>query len=115
MLSQDNTALVVVDVQGKLATLMYRQKNMHDGLVKMIKGARMLELSVFWLEQLPEKLGPTSPSVADELKGLTPVAKASFSGCGEQAFMDSLKAAGKTHICWQVLRPIFVFIRQPWI
>lgn len=98
MLSQNNTALVIVDVQGKLATLMYKQEKMHDALVKMIKGAQMLELPVFWLEQLPEKLGRTTPEVADELEGVSPIAKASFSACGQQTFMGSLKASGKTQI-----------------
>ncbi|WOG25866.1 isochorismatase family protein [Endozoicomonas sp. 8E] len=98
MLSQNNTALVVVDVQGKLATLMYKQEKMHDALVKMIKGVRMLNMPVLWLEQLPEKLGRTTPEVADELEGVTPIAKATFSGCGHQTFMDSLMATGKTCI-----------------
>ncbi|WP_422134243.1 hydrolase [Endozoicomonas sp. ALD040] len=98
MLSQNNTALVVVDVQGKLATLMYKQEKMHDALVKMIKGVRMLNLPVLWLEQLPEKLGRTTPEIADELEGVAPIAKTTFSGCGQQKFMDSLMATGKTCI-----------------
>ncbi|KEQ12110.1 hydrolase [Endozoicomonas numazuensis] len=98
MLSRNNTALVVVDVQGKLASLMYKQERMHDALVRMVKGAQLLELPVFWLEQLPEKLGRTTPVLAEALKGAVPMAKASFSGCGQPDFMDSLKASGKTQV-----------------
>ncbi|WP_062269157.1 hydrolase [Endozoicomonas arenosclerae] len=99
MLDRKNTALVIVDVQGKLATLMYKQERMHNALVKMVRGARILGLPVFWLEQLPEKLGKTTPRLAEELKGIDPLAKSSFSGCGQSEFVSALKGSG----CNQVL------------
>ncbi len=108
MLRPDNTALIVVDVQGKLATLMHQKEELYRNLQILIQGARALELPILWLEQYPKGLGPTIPEVAELLTGLQPVAKTRFSGCGEPEFCEELRATGRrqlllagieTHIC----------------
>jgi nicotinamidase-related amidase len=109
MLTLDNTALVIIDVQGRLAQLMYQKETLFDNLQKIIKGAQVLELPIIWNEQLPEKLGPTAPEIAELLVNTTqPIAKASFSCCGNPPFMETLKgnqrkqvllAGIESHIC----------------
>ncbi|WBA86209.1 hydrolase [Endozoicomonas sp. GU-1] len=108
MLNLDTTVLVVVDVQGKLATLMHEHESLFDNIVTMVKGARLLDVPIIWLEQVPEKLGGTIPELADELSDFSPVRKTSFSACGEPAFMSALEQTGgrqvlltgiETHIC----------------
>ncbi|MGI2026040.1 hydrolase [Endozoicomonas acroporae] len=108
MLNLDTTVLVVVDVQGKLATLMHEHESLFDNIVTMVKGARLLDIPIIWLEQVPEKLGDTIPELADELSDFSPVRKTSFSACGEPAFMSALEQTGgrqvlltgiETHIC----------------
>jgi nicotinamidase-related amidase len=109
MLNLNNTALVVIDVQGKLAQLMSHKETLFDNLQKIIKGAQVLELPIIWNEQLPEKLGPTTSEIADLLANTTqPIAKSSFSCCGNPPFMDALKATQRkqvlltgieTHVC----------------
>ncbi len=99
MLNLSNTALVVIDVQGKLAQLMYQKETLFDNLQKIIKGAQVLELPIIWNEQLPEKLGPTTPEIAELLAHATrPIAKASFSCCGNPPFMDALKAIQRKQV-----------------
>lgn len=112
MLTIDRTVLVVVDVQGKLANLMHEHESLFGNIVTMVKGAKLLDIPIIWLEQMPEKLGATIPELADELvdklSDVSPVRKSSFSACGEPAFMSALEQAGsrqvllagiETHIC----------------
>jgi nicotinamidase-related amidase len=107
MLDKDNAALVVIDVQGKLAALMHDRENFYRNVVRMIKGAEVLELPVLWTEQLPDKLGETQPEIRQHLTG-EPLVKDTFSCCGDAGFLDRLKAAGRkqilvtgmeTHVC----------------
>ena len=79
MLRTDDTAVVIIDVQGKLATLMHEREELYRNLRLLVRGARILELPVLWLEQYPEGLGPTIPEVAELLADQEPMAKLSFS------------------------------------
>ena len=109
MLTLDNTALVVIDVQGKLAQLMDQKEALFGNLQKLIKGTQVLELPIIWNEQLPEKLGPTTPEIAELLAHSTqPIRKSSFSCCGNPPFMMALQATNRkqvllagieTHVC----------------
>ncbi|MBN2225936.1 MAG: hydrolase [candidate division Zixibacteria bacterium] len=108
MLQADNAALVIVDIQGKLASLMYQKEIFYDNVVRMIKGARLLNIPIIWNEQLPDKLGATIEPIKSELSDLHPLVKKSFSCCGNPDFVKRLKATGRkqvlltgmeTHIC----------------
>ena len=74
MLNANNTALVLIDIQGKLASLMHDREELYAGLPTLIQGAQALELPVLWLEQYPKGLGATIPEVADLLKNQKPLA-----------------------------------------
>ncbi|MHC6527511.1 MULTISPECIES: isochorismatase family protein [unclassified Vibrio] len=108
MLTRENTGLVVVDVQGKLATLVEDSDAVVANITTLVKGAKTLKLPIVWLEQNPEKLGATVKPIGDELGGLKPVSKFTFDGCGEQRFLKQVKKSGirywlvcgiETHIC----------------
>ncbi|USE33829.1 hydrolase [Endozoicomonas sp. SCSIO W0465] len=108
MLNLDSTVLVVVDVQGKLATLMHEHQPLLHNIATMVKGAKLLNIPILWLEQIPEKLGGTVPELANELSDVSPVKKTSFSACGEPDFISALEQTGsrqvllsgiETHIC----------------
>jgi len=49
MLKAKSTALVIVDVQGELAHLMYGKQALFDNLSRLIKGGKILGLPVLWL------------------------------------------------------------------
>ena len=53
MLSSEDAVLAVVDVQGKLAHIMHGREELFDNIKKMIKGARLLEIPIIWVEQNP--------------------------------------------------------------
>ena len=91
MLTKDNTILLIVDVQGKLAHLMHKKEALFEGLGKIIKGIQILNLPVLWAEQKPEALGPTIPEVAGLLSDSQPISKISFSCCGNERFLEVLE------------------------
>ena len=109
MLTIDNTLLVVIDVQGKLAEIMHDKENLFANLERIIKGVQVLNIPIIWTEQVPEKLGSTLPQFSKLLADSTkPIPKSSFSCCGVAPFTDALKSSGRqqilmagieTHVC----------------
>ena len=98
MLSRDHTALVLIDIQGKLASLMHEREALYRQLQILLQGAQILKLPILWLEQYPKGLGPTIPEVADLLSDQEPLAKTCFSACGLSAFQTQLRQSGRRQI-----------------
>lgn len=111
MLKLDDTVLVVIDVQGKLAQLMHNKEELFKNLKTIISGATVLNVPILLTEQYPQGLGPTIPELAELLEGVNPIAKTSFSCCGDDAFTQAFADLGReqallvgieTHVCvWQ--------------
>ncbi len=108
MLKLDDTALVVIDVQGKLAQLTHNRTELFKNLRLMIQGAQVLRIPILWTEQYPKGLGPTVAEVSELLPAIQPIGKNAFSCCGERAFMATLEPLGRrqilltgieTHVC----------------
>ena len=108
MLDKDRSALVLVDIQGKLATLMHDRENFFSNVNRMVKASRLFQIPILWNEQLPDKLGDTVPEIKSELSELFPLTKKTFSCCGNEKFVQALKETGRnqilltgmeTHIC----------------
>lgn len=110
-LSPQQSFLLVVDVQGKLARLMHEPETMIRNQRILIEGCRLLEVPVIWAEQLPDKLGPTVPELAEKLDGLNPCSKSSFGCMGDGELRRQIEALDRTqailcgietHVCvWQ--------------
>jgi nicotinamidase-related amidase len=98
MLKPDNTVLSVIDVQGELAHAMHNKEMLFENLQKLIKGSKILGIPILWTEQNPEGLGPTIPEVANLLSGIKPVSKLSFSCCGNERFMEALRALNRNQV-----------------
>jgi nicotinamidase-related amidase len=108
MLKSEQAVLVVVDVQGRLASLMYQKDEFFKNVTRMIEAAKVLGIPILWNEQLPDKLGATVPEIAAALSPRTPLAKSTFSCCGNDTFLSSLKTLRRkqvllvgmeTHVC----------------
>ena len=108
MLKMENTVLLLIDIQGKLAHLMHEKERLFDNLQKLIKGIQALGLPILWVEQYPDGLGPTIPEIASLLPDNKPIRKMSFSSCRNETFLRVLKkqnrrqvlvAGIETHIC----------------
>lgn len=108
MLNASNTIFVIIDVQGKLAQMMFEREKTVKNIQGVIRLAQILGIPILWTEQVPQKIGVTIPEVASLLKGQNPICKVSFSCAGEEAFLSALKrskrkqvviAGIETHVC----------------
>lgn len=108
MLKVVDTALVVIDVQGKLAKIMHQSSEVLSNIEKIIQGAKLLDIPVLWLEQYPQGLGPTHENIKQHLSENEPVAKMTFSACQTEDFQQELQKLNKksllvtgieAHIC----------------
>ena len=97
MLEIDNTVLLVIDIQGKLASLMHEKERLYDNASRMIRAAEVLGIEVICTEQYPDGLGPTVAEVAEHLN-VEAIPKLAFSCCGEEAFVTALKRTERTRV-----------------
>ncbi|TXJ03005.1 MAG: hydrolase [Aquabacterium sp.] len=98
MLTTEDSLLLIVDVQGKLAQIMDNREALFANLQRMVKGALTLNLPIVWAEQLPEKLGPTIPEIAELLTDYAPCAKSTFSCCANSELMGSIESIGRKQV-----------------
>lgn len=107
MLKRDNSILVFIDVQGRLAERVDGSEALFANLRRLLTGMQALDVPVIVTEQLPEKLGPTRTEFQEWITE-PPISKSSFDCCGEPAFFLSLEQTGRkqiilcgieTHIC----------------
>ncbi|EKO3691981.1 hydrolase [Vibrio metschnikovii] len=108
MLDKENTGLIIVDIQGKLARLVSDSNELVSNCIKLIKGAQLLGLPIVLLEQNPAKLGQTIEELSVLLSNQQPISKFSFDACGEPRFVEVIQKSNKTswlicgieaHIC----------------
>jgi nicotinamidase-related amidase len=108
VLNAEHTALLVIDIQGKLAHMMHEKESFFKNARIMIKAAKILKMPVAWLEQYPQGLGSTIPEIAECLDGFQPIAKITFNGCLNENFTSHLSSLEcnciivigmETHIC----------------
>lgn len=116
MISVDETALIVVDVQGKLADIVHESEFVLKQMENLIKGVQILEVPIIWIEQYPEGLGPTTDQLKQHLEAERYVAKRSFSACLEDEFMNEIEKLNRksflvvgieAHVCvYQTVRDL---------
>jgi len=108
MFSPENTILLVIDIQGKLARLMHNRNELFRNVATLIQTASHLEIPTIVTEQVPEKIGTTIPEITKLIKYYQPITKASFSCCGEDRFIQELETLNRkqiivtgieTHVC----------------
>ena len=108
MIASNDTQLVIIDIQGKLSQIVHESERVLYNSRIMIEGCRLLGIPIVWLEQLPEKLGATHPSIAEVLTGLSPIAKSCFSAYANASCVEQLESNNRkqvvligieTHIC----------------
>ena len=97
MLQIEDTLLVVVDIQGKLARVVHESQRLIESAARLISGANVLDVPIICTEQNPRGLGATVDEIAPLLGG-EPIAKMTFSCCGEGRFIDALRAAGRRQV-----------------
>jgi nicotinamidase-related amidase len=115
MITIEESALLIIDVQGKLAEQMYESSNLFNNLSVLIQGAKLLSIPIVWVEQLPEKLGPTHSDIIHHLPG-KPHTKSTFSAWGDDNVRSEIEnlnrrnwivAGIECHVCvYQTVRDL---------
>ncbi|RJP20062.1 MAG: hydrolase [Candidatus Abyssobacteria bacterium SURF_5] len=108
ILSRSNSALLVIDYQEKLLAAFANPDPFIGSCIKLIRFAKTLDLPILWTEQYPQGLGRTIEQVKQELTGLEPIEKVSFSCFGDSRFASAVSRLNRaqlivcgieTHIC----------------
>lgn len=98
MLPPESTALLVIDVQGKLAHSVHNREALFENLQKVIRGVQVMDIPIVWTEQYPEGLGSTIPEIAQLIDQPQPLTKTSFSCCGSQPIVEKLKQLNRPQL-----------------
>lgn len=104
----EECVFVIIDIQGNLAHAMVNKNILFENVQKLIAGMKVFGVPIVVTEQIPEKLGPTIPDIADYLSHVEKISKASFSCCKNHIFVNKLSGLKRrqllltgieTHIC----------------
>lgn len=110
ILTKENTALVVVDVQDKLLPYVIGKDEVLSNIQMLIKFAHIMDIPVILTEHYPKGLGVTVPEIKEVLSEYEPKEKVIFSCWGSMDFTEKLKELGvkrlmiagiESHICVQ--------------
>lgn len=112
---REDSVLVVVDIQQRLARVMDRRDQIESATAKLVRTAALLGVPIIVTRQYPDGLGDLSPVIAQVLSEaeaagarVVRVDKLAFDCFGQPAFASSVAALGRrqlilagmeTHIC----------------
>ena len=98
VLAPENTVLILIDFQERLFPAMHDKEKLLRNVVKLIKGAIVLEIPIILTEQYPKGLGPTIPEIKELIPGIKPIEKVCFSCCDEESFTKALDALSRKQV-----------------
>ena len=108
LLDMSNAALLIIDIQERLAVVMDKKDQVVRNTLHLVELAKMQNVPVVVTEQYPKGLGRTLPEISAALPSYLPIEKVSFNCCGEATFNEQIRRLGKkkivvtgmeTHIC----------------
>ncbi|MGE4286583.1 MAG: isochorismatase family protein [Phycisphaerae bacterium] len=108
MITTENSALVVIDVQEKLTAVMNGREGFVKAAVMLAEGAGILGLPVINCRQYPERLGDTISELREKIDPFAQIDKKCFSAYKSEQFVTALKDSGadyciicgiESHIC----------------
>lgn len=91
VLSRQKSALLVIDIQERILPVIFEYERVVQNSIKLIKGFKILELPVYYTEQYPKGLGPTTSAVKEVLNESIAIEKMSFSCSGAPGLFEELK------------------------
>ncbi len=98
MMTPDETLLLLIDVQGRLAESVFQPEALSKNISKLLRSCTILDVPVLVTEQYPKGLGYTLASLMELLPGNIPVEKKTFSCCGVPEFMRQLRSFNRNDI-----------------
>ncbi len=94
-LNSQETALLIIDIQEKLAAAMKYKEQVVDNVLHLIELAKLLKIPILLTEQYPKGLGKTLPEIQEVLPDYTPFEKTDFDSCREAGFLEKVAATGR--------------------
>lgn len=110
ILKKESSALLIIDLQERILPVIRNIDTVLDNTVKLIKGFKTMQLPIYFTEQYPKGLGPTSQRILDELSEYSAIQKMSFSCSGAGELFDELRkkklsqiavCGVESHVCVQ--------------
>ena len=108
ILEKQNTVLVIVDIQERLAPAMNKRQKVSDNCIHLIEAAKLLNIPIVVTEQYSKGLGPTISEIKDALPDYEPLEKVTFDCCRGEGFLEKVASLNKkqiiltgmeTHVC----------------
>ena len=110
ILKKETTALLIIDMQERILPVIRNYELVLENTLKLIKGFKAMHLPIYFTEQYPKGLGPTSQKIIGELEDYTAFQKMSFSCSGAENLFDEFKSKKlsqivvtgiESHVCVQ--------------
>lgn len=110
ILKKETSALLIIDLQEKILPVIHNVGIVIENTIKLIKGFKTLNLPIYFTEQYPKGLGPTSSKILAELKEYSALQKMSFSCFGAEDLFTELRSKKRhqiivsgveSHVCVQ--------------
>jgi len=108
LLNQQEVALVIIDIQDKLAAVMRQKEQVVTHCLHLIVLAKLHQIPILLTEQYPKGLGPTVLEIKEALPEYAPFEKTAFNCCQEAGFLEKVVSTGRkkllltgmeTHVC----------------
>lgn len=108
LIRRNDSLLLVVDIQEKLAPAIHDNERVTANSVRLLEGARQLDIPAFVSEQYVKGLGPSVQAIRDAADSARFFEKTHFSCAAEPGIVDLLLAAKRpqviltgteTHVC----------------
>lgn len=103
-INQNQSTLVIIDIQERLVPLINQAKMMIESVNKLVRAAQFLNIPILATEQYPEGLGVTIDNLLPT--DVAPIAKTTFDACLTPQFVyaaDDFKtfvvAGCESHVC----------------
>ncbi len=91
ILQKDKTGLLVIDIQERILNVMMNHESLVGNANKLINGFKILNLPIYYTEQYPKGLGPTTNLILSNLQPLEAVQKLTFSCSGAEGLFQKME------------------------
>lgn len=98
LIRRDHSLLLVVDLQEKLAPAIHEADAVVANSVRLLEGARLLEVPAFVSEQYVRGLGPSLPAIRTAAVNARFFEKTHFSCAAEPGVLPLLQAAARPQV-----------------
>ena len=109
ILDRSQTALLIIDIQARIIKVMRNHEKLVENVTKLIKGAKIIDIPIYYTEQYPKGLGCTLEEIKNEFENKA-VEKLTFSCIGANGLFEELKKRNinqiivcgiESHVCVQ--------------